>query len=122
VTSLSVLIGILGKKSSLLYLASLSFCAVMFGLGVDWLYQFLNISPKAIIGDAVEIIPQSVRWISAFILLGISIQPLRFYIKKLVTPQPKENTFISGFPIVAEKRVQVTKVEKDSHHRSHKHH
>ncbi|BHH83738.1 hypothetical protein LA52FAK_20270 [Desulforhopalus sp. 52FAK] len=121
VTSLSVLIGVLGKKSSLLYLASLSFCAVMFGLGVDWLYQALNISPKAIIGDAVEVIPHSVRLLSAFILLGFSVKPLRFYIKKLIAPKPKENTFISGFPVLREHDLQRSKVEKDPGHHSHKH-
>jgi uncharacterized membrane protein YraQ (UPF0718 family) len=122
VTSLSVLIGILGKKSSLLYLASLSFCAVLFGLGVDWLYQFLNISPRAILGEATELIPLGVKWVSAIVLLGFSVQPLRFYLKKLVTPKKKQTTFISGFPIAGEKNANRVPVEKDTHCHGHDHH
>lgn len=124
ITSLSVLLGILGKKSTLLYLASLSFCAVLFGLGVDWLYQFLNISPRAILGEATEIIPLSLKWISAFILLGFSIQPLRFYFKKLFAPKSQQTTFISSFPIPvpqAEKDVESVKSSQcqfNDHHDS----
>nr|WP_240744880.1 SO_0444 family Cu/Zn efflux transporter [Desulforhopalus sp. IMCC35007] len=102
ITSLSVLFGLLGKKSTVLYLASLSFCAVLFGLGVDWLYSLLDISPVAILGEATEVIPESVRWLSALLLLAFSVQPLRFYIKKLLSPTKKQTTFISGFPIAGE--------------------
>ena len=115
ITSLSVLIGILGKKSTMLYLASLSFCAVVFGLGVDWLYQLFNISPVAILGEATEVIPVSVRWVSAFVLLAFSVQPLRFYIKKLITPKKKQTTFISGFPIVVQKKSKGSQAVKKVH-------
>lgn len=124
VTSLSVLLGILGKKSTLLYLASLSFCAVLFGLGVDWLYQFLNISPRAILGEATEVIPVSLRWISTFVLLGFSIKPLRVYFKKLFAPKVQQNTFISGFPTAAPqpvkdvKSVKTSRCQCDDHHES----
>lgn len=122
VTSLSVLLGILGKKSSLLYLASLSFCAVLFGLGVDWLYQFLGISPRAILGEATEIIPLGVKWISVFVLLAFSVKPLRFYIKKLLAPKVQQNTFISSFPVVAPQPVKNVKSGKSTQRQSHEHH
>lgn len=122
ITSLSVLVGILGKKSTALYLASLSICAVLFGLGVDWLYQLLNISPGAIIGEASEVIPESARFISALILLGFSIKPLKFYVKKLIVPKHEPNTYVSGFPIVGEKPIQMTPVRKEDPKVSHKHH
>lgn len=122
ITSLSVLLGILGKKSSLLYLASLSFCAVLFGLGVDWLYQFLNISPRAILGEATEVIPLSVKWISAFILLGFSIQPLRFYFKKLFASKKQQTTFISGFPVAGPQGLKDVKPVKVSQCQGHDHH
>lgn len=121
VTSLSVLLGILGKKSTLLYLASLSFCAVVFGLGVDWLYQFLNISPRAILGEATEVIPLSVKWISAFILLGFSVKPLRFYFKKLFTSKKQKNTFVSGFPVAPPQGLKKVKTVKVSQCQGHDH-
>lgn len=122
VTSLSVLLGILGKKSSLLYLASLSFCAVIFGLGVDWLYQFLNISPRAILGEATEVIPLSVKWISAFVLLAFSAQPLRFYVKKLFVSKKQQTTFISGFPVVPPQGLKDVKPVKVPQCQDHDHH
>lgn len=76
ITSLSVLIRILGKKSTLRYLCVVSVMAVFFGLAVDQLYIFLNISPKAIVGTAGEIIPYSVQIICALVLIGLSIRPI----------------------------------------------
>lgn len=120
VTSLSVLLGILGKKSSLLYLASLSFCAVMFGLGVDWLYQFLNISPRAVLGEATELIPLGVKWVSAFVLLAFSVKPLRFYFKKLFAPKIQQTTFISSFPIPVPQNIEDVKSVKSAQCNCHK--
>jgi uncharacterized membrane protein YraQ (UPF0718 family) len=100
ITSLSVLTGILGKKSTLLYLSILSACAVVFGLGVDAFYQFAGISPRAIIGDASELIPENVKLIAVILLLGISIKPLVKTLREKIAPKPVHNTFISPFPPV----------------------
>lgn len=100
VTSLSVLFGVLGKKSTFLYLASLSLCAVGFGLAVDWLYQIVGVSPQAILGEASELIPGWVKFLSALVLLMFSIRPTYYYFRKLVAPKMPENTFISDFPAV----------------------
>jgi uncharacterized membrane protein YraQ (UPF0718 family) len=100
ITSLSVLTGILGKKSTLLYLSILSACAVVFGLGVDAFYQFAGISPRAIIGDASELIPENVKLIAVILLLGISIKPLVKTLREKIAPKALQNTFISPFPPV----------------------
>jgi len=98
ITSLSVLVGILGKKSTLLYLVILSACAVVFGLAVDAFYQFLGISPRAIIGDASELIPEVMKLVAAILLLAISVKPLFSYFRKKMAPKPAQNTFVSPFP------------------------
>ena len=100
ITSLSVLIGVLGKKSTLLYLCILSVCAVAFGLGIDAFYQFMGISPRAIIGEASEIIPEFVKLIAVILLLAISVKPLFTTLQKKMAPKPVQNTFVSPFPPV----------------------
>lgn len=111
ITSLSVLIGILGKKSTLLYLVILSACAVFFGLGIDALYQFLGISPRAIIGDAAELVPENVKLAAVFILLAISVKPLWMVIRKTCAGKPVQTTFVSPFPSIG------TYVENNKKHR-----
>ncbi|MBW2623157.1 MAG: SO_0444 family Cu/Zn efflux transporter [Deltaproteobacteria bacterium] len=76
ITSLTVLIGLLGKRATAIYLGVLAVSAVLFGLAVDWLYGYLNISPQAVLGQAAEIIPEWARVISLVFLLAISIRPL----------------------------------------------
>ncbi len=98
VTSLSVLTGILGKKSTLMYLVILSTCAVFFGLGVDAFYQLVGFSPQAVIGEASELIPASVKIIAALLLLGLSVKPLFMTFRKKFAPKPVQTSFISSFP------------------------
>ncbi len=98
ITSLFVLTGILGKKSTLLYLSVLSVCAVFFGLGVDSFYQFAGISPRAIIGEASELVPANVKLVAVVLLLGLSVKPLYITLRKKITPKPVQTTFISQFP------------------------
>ncbi|SHO53133.1 hypothetical protein SAMN02745220_04938 [Desulfopila aestuarii DSM 18488] len=98
VTSLSVLFGLLGKKSTFRYLLVLSTGAVLFGLGVDQLYTFLDISPRAIIGEAADIIPEPVRIGSALLLVVFSIKPLYGQFRKLFQKKQSSVKFVSGFP------------------------
>ena len=98
ITSLAVLIGVLGKKSTLIYLIVLSACAVLFGLGVDSLYHWLGISPRAIIGNASELIPEGVKLVAVIIVLLISVKPLLGGARQKWTVKPAATTFISPFP------------------------
>jgi uncharacterized membrane protein YraQ (UPF0718 family) len=100
VTSLAVLTGILGKRSTLMYLSILSACAVLFGLGVDSFYQFAGISPRAIIGEASELVPENVKLIAVVLLLGLSVKPLFTTLRKKFASKPVQTSFISPFPPV----------------------
>jgi uncharacterized membrane protein YraQ (UPF0718 family) len=97
ITSLSVLIGILGKKGTVRYLLILSSCAILFGLIVDQLYVMAGISPQAVIGEASELVPYGLKLVGAFLLLFISIRPLSSWLKKMIAPK-KALIFHSGFP------------------------
>lgn len=100
ITSLSVLTGVLGRKSTLLYLTILSACAVLFGLGVDAFYRSTGISPQAILGEAAELFPEQVKLLAALLLLGLSVKPLIRTIRKLFTRKPAPQSFVSPFPPV----------------------
>jgi uncharacterized membrane protein YraQ (UPF0718 family) len=98
ITSLSVLVGVLGKKSTMRYLAILSICAVLFGLGLDYFYNLLAISPKAIIGGASEVVPYPVKVVSVGVLAWFSVRPIAAWLKKKFTKDKGGTTFVSGFP------------------------
>lgn len=99
ITSLSVFTSILGKRSTVLYLVVLSVSAVALGLGLDVLYRYLDISPQAIIGEASELVPHSVKTGAALLLVGLSIGPLWRALQKRLTPKSKQNVFITDFPL-----------------------
>lgn len=98
ITSLTVLTGLLGKKSTLRYLLTLSFFAVSLGLGLDELYRFLGIVPRAVIGQAADLIPLQVKIAGAIILLVLSIRPVSIWIKKMISRRRPPVRYQSGFP------------------------
>jgi uncharacterized protein len=100
ITSLSVLVGILGKKGVIRYLLVLSVMAVLFGLGVDFLYRLLGISPMAIIGEAGEIVPYGLKLGAVIILILLSIRPFWELLKKLHKSDKSTTTYYSGFPSI----------------------
>lgn len=100
ITSLSVLVGILGKRSVIRYLTVLAFMAVLFGLTVDHIYRLLDISPLAIIGGAGELVPYGIKVAASILLICLSIIPFKEFIKKIfLRKNGKADTYFqSGFP------------------------
>lgn len=76
VTSLSVLVGMLGKRASILYLVSIAVVSVLCGLAVDAIYLGLGISAVAAVGQAAEVLPDWMMLAATLLLLAISIRPL----------------------------------------------
>ncbi len=74
--SLTVLIGVLGKRATAIYLAAIAICAVVFGLIVDQVYASLGISAQAMVGQASEIVPEWAGLMGAILLLGMSLKPI----------------------------------------------
>ncbi|MEN8244490.1 MAG: SO_0444 family Cu/Zn efflux transporter [Thermodesulfobacteriota bacterium] len=81
VTSMTVLLGLLGKRATAIYLVSIASLAIVFGLAVDQIYAMTGISASATIGQAAEFMPLSVKYLGAFLLLAISIKPVSAWIK-----------------------------------------
>ncbi len=76
ITSLSVLIGLLGKRATALYLLSIAVISVLCGLAVDAIYLSFGISAVAAVGQAAEILPAWLMTSATLLLLALSIRPL----------------------------------------------
>ena len=76
VTSMSVLVGLLGKRAVGLYLAAIAVVSVLCGLAVDALYGALGVAATAVVGQAAEIIPLPARLAATFFLIAVSVKPL----------------------------------------------
>jgi len=76
ITSLSVLVGLLGKRASGLYLLSIALISVLCGLLLDVIYLSLGVSAVAIAGQAVEVIPKTLIMTATLLLTTLSIKPL----------------------------------------------
>ena len=76
VTSLAVLVSILGKRATGIYLVCIAVVAVLCGLAIDFVYILLGINAVAIIGQAGEVFPQWIMLTAAFVLMALSVKPL----------------------------------------------
>lgn len=76
ITSLTVLVGILGKRATAIYLATIALSAVLFGLALDQFYLTFGFSAQAVVGQASEVIPAWTQWAGAVILLILSVKPV----------------------------------------------
>ena len=87
ITSITVLLGILGKRATAVYFGTIGLCAVIFGLAVDGLYAFLGTTAKATVGQAAEIMPAWLEGTATAVLLLISLKPVMEYICKKKSPR-----------------------------------
>ena len=76
VTSVTVLLGLLGKRATAIYLASIAVVSIACGLVLDQVYVLLGISAQAVAGQAAEIIPLWAQVAGAIALLAMSARPL----------------------------------------------
>jgi len=91
VTSLSVIVGILGKRGTVIYLASIAFCAVISGLLLDEIYTYFGISAAATAGEASRLLPYWLRLMGALVLLILSIKPVIEKAKKRLCSAEKRD-------------------------------
>lgn len=75
-TSLTVLLGILGRRATAIYLTAIVLAAILFGLFTDQLYAWFGLSARAMAGQAGEFIPEWGKWLGAGLLVLISVKPL----------------------------------------------
>jgi uncharacterized protein len=88
--AITVLLGVLGKRATAIYLAAIAVCSVLLGLVVDQVYAALGISAKAVAGQAAELFPLWLQWMAALAVVAISVGPTVQKLKLLLekyTPQ-----------------------------------
>ncbi len=73
IASISMISGLFGKKSLLIYLCSIAICSVVLGFFTDMLYYGMGISATATVGQAADIIPHYIQLSSAVILAALII-------------------------------------------------
>ena len=89
VTSLTVLVRVLGKRATAIYLSAIAICAVGFGLLADWIYTSMGVSAQAVVGQAGEAIPRAVELTGAILILALSVKPVwRFMRGRILKPGP----------------------------------
>jgi uncharacterized membrane protein YraQ (UPF0718 family) len=76
VTSITVLLGILGKRATTVYLTTIGLSAMFFGLALDRIYHAFGLSAQAMAGQASEIVPMWAQWTGAMLLLLLSVKPV----------------------------------------------
>lgn len=81
VASLTLVTGLLGKRATAVYLASIAVFSVLAGLVVDGIYSGLGIEASAVVRQASELVPQSVRVVAAIVLVGLSVRPLARWLR-----------------------------------------
>lgn len=106
VTSLSTMYGILGRKATFRYLVVLSVGALLFGLLVDQIYLLSGIKATAVLGEASEVIPYSLKLAATILLLIISIKPVSGWVKGIFFRKKESTVVVSGFPMPINKDSQ----------------
>lgn len=71
--SFTVLVKMLGVRSSVIYLISISLTAVALGSLLNWIYSFSGIDPRAIAGHAHEMIPGWIKYAAAILMSAIML-------------------------------------------------
>jgi len=84
ITSVSVVLGLLGKRATALYLLAIAVVSVGCGLLLDFVYLQLGISAKAVVGQAAELLPVEVRVAGGLILILLSVKPLAKGLSRLL--------------------------------------
>lgn len=88
VTSLTVLTKVLGKRATAVYLAAIAVGALVSGLLLDQVYLGLGINPRAVVGQAAEMIPYGLQLAGALVLLAMSAMPVYRSLARRFGKQP----------------------------------
>jgi len=85
ITSLTVLLGVLGKRGTAVYLAAIAVSAVAAGLILDQVYAVFDLSARAMTGRAADLVPGWTKIAGAVFLLALSIRPLWRKLTRVLT-------------------------------------
>jgi hypothetical protein len=87
--SLAVIVGLLGKGGTALYLGILAVCSILFGLVLDGVYGLFGLPSTAMIGQAAELVPGWAQVAGAILLVVFSMKPLFGRLRCALQPGPQ---------------------------------
>jgi uncharacterized protein len=90
IAALMILIKVLGKRATAIYLTTIAVSAVFFGLLLDGIYSGFGLSARAMMGQASEIIPMWAGLIGTSVIVVISIKPVFLAMKARLNPAGQE--------------------------------
>lgn len=79
---------IFNTRALIIYLSMISICSLGMGFFVDWVYAVSGVQASAVVGQAAEIIPHTVQWISAVILTGLIVYNKIAALRQTAKPAP----------------------------------
>ena len=71
--TMGVVKNIFNTRALVIYLAMIAACSLLMGFTLDFIYAYLNIEARAVIGQPIEMVPHSVQLICAIILAILMI-------------------------------------------------
>jgi len=71
----------LGKRSAIIYLVSISICAIAFGLLLNYIYRISGIDVKAVVGKAGDVLPHYLKTVSSIVLIALMIRAVNIHKK-----------------------------------------
>jgi len=84
IASMSMVSGLLGKRSLAIYLGAIILCSLGMGIFVDGIYNVYGIQAKATLGQAAEFIPHWIELGSAIIFTGLLAYAMgKPYVKRI---------------------------------------
>lgn len=89
ITSLAMVLKVLGKRATIIYLGVIMISAVIGGLTLDSVYSLLGVSARAVAGNAGEFIPAWTQWAGVLVLMAISVKPFTGSIRKRLSMSGK---------------------------------
>jgi hypothetical protein len=95
-TSITVLLKILGRRATAIYLTTIALFSVLFGLAVDRIYEILGMDARAVVGQAAEWVPPWAQWVGALVLLLLSAAPLARSIRSRLGRSGSANGLTEG--------------------------
>jgi len=81
----------LGRRSLFLYILSIMVVTLILGLGLNWLYDFINLAPQAKVGQGAELIPYWMKLISFALFVWLTLFLLWKKIRKALLSKTRPN-------------------------------
>ena len=82
--SITVLLKVLGRRATAIYLGSIAVLAIVCGLLLDGIYSMFGLSARALVGQAGQVIPFWLQAGSVALMAVLSVKPVLSLLRRLL--------------------------------------